>query len=140
LIRYLLDTDICSYVAKRNRLAVLERFAQLHPGDWAVSAITFAEMLFGIESLPSDHRTNLNVRVFLFDADVLDWPSSAATSYAAIRHRTRPQPLQDRDIFIAAHAIAIDAILVTNNTRHFSRMGGCLRYENWLEASPGTGS
>lgn len=93
-------------------------------------------MLFGVASLPSDHRTSLNVRVFLFDADVLDWPSRAATSYAAIRHRTRRQPLQDRDIFIAAHAIAIDAILVTNNTRHFARMGGGLRYENWLNPSP----
>jgi tRNA(fMet)-specific endonuclease VapC len=93
-------------------------------------------MLVGIASLPPDHRTTLNVNVFLFNADVLDWPSRAATSYAAIRHYTRQQPLQDRDIFIAAHAIALDATLVTNNTRHFTRMGGGLRYENWLEAPP----
>ncbi len=90
-------------------------------------------MLFGIASLPSDHRTSLNVRVFLFDADVLDWPSRAAASYAAIRHLTRSQPLHDRDIFIAAHAIALDATLVTNNTRHFTRMGSGLRFENWLD-------
>ncbi len=133
MICYLLDTDICSYIAKRNRPAVLKRFDQLRPGEWAVSAITYAEMLFGVASLPPDHRTSLNVRVFLFDADVLDWPSRAAASYAMIRYHTRQQPLQDRDIFIAAHAIALDATLVTNNTRHFSRMGGGLRYENWLE-------
>jgi tRNA(fMet)-specific endonuclease VapC len=90
-------------------------------------------MLFGIESLPSGHRIQLNIRVFLFSADVLDWPSIAAVSYADIRHRTRQQPLHDRDMMIAAHAIALDATLVTNNTRHFGRMGGALRLENWLE-------
>jgi tRNA(fMet)-specific endonuclease VapC len=56
-------------------------------------------------------------------------------AYADIRHRTHNQPLNDRDTFIAAHAIALDATLVTNNTRHFGRMGGGLRLENWLEDS-----
>jgi tRNA(fMet)-specific endonuclease VapC len=135
LIRYLLDTDICSYVAKRNRPSVLQRYDGLNAGEWAISAVTYAEMLFGIESLPYGHRIGLNVRLFLFSADVLDWPSSAAAAYADIRHRTRNQPLHDRDIFIAAHAIALDAVLVTNNTRHFSRMGGGLRFESWLEPS-----
>jgi len=66
---------------------------------------------------------------------VLDWPAEAANAYADIKSRTRKQPLAEQDMLIAAHAIALDATLVTNNVRHFSRMGGGLRFENWLEDS-----
>jgi len=72
------------------------------------------------------------VKAFLFSANVLDWPSSAAAAYADIKNRARQQPVAEQDMLIAAHAIALDATLVTNNTRHFGRMGRGLRFENWL--------
>jgi len=135
VIRYLLDTDTCSYISKHSQPAVLERFAQLGAEDWSISAVTYAEILYGLEPWPLKHPLRIKVKAFLFSANILDWPSSAAANYAAIRHHSRNQPLHDRDIFIAAHAIALDAVLVTNNIRHFSRMGGGLRFENWLQQS-----
>jgi tRNA(fMet)-specific endonuclease VapC len=123
VIRYLLDTDTCSYIAKRSQPTVLERFAQLCAEDWAISAVTYAEILYGLEPWPLKHPLRIKA----------NWPTTAAADYAAIRHSNRAQPLHDRDMMIAAHAIALDATLVTNNTRHFSRMGGGLRFENWLD-------
>ncbi len=133
MIRYLLDTDTCSYIAKRSQPSVLNRFAQLSSEDWAISAISYAEIIYGIEPFPLNHPLRIKVKGFIFSASILDWPSNAAAAYADIKNRAKSQPLAEQDMLIAAHAIALDAILVTNNTRHFSRMGGSLRFENWLE-------
>ena len=132
MILYLLDTDTCSYIAKRSRPSVVRRYDQLKSDEWAISAINYAEILYGIEPFPAGHPLRIKVKAFLFSANVLDWPSSAAAAYADIKNRARQQPLAEQDMLIAAHAIALDATLVTNNTRHFGRMGGGLRFENWL--------
>jgi len=132
VILYLLDTDTCSYIAKRSRPSVVRRYDQLKSDEWAISAINYAEILYGIEPFPAGHPLRIKVKAFLFSANVLDWPSSAAAAYADIKNRARQQPLAEQDMLIAAHAIALDATLVTNNTRHFGRMGGGLRFENWL--------
>jgi len=133
VIRYLLDTDICSYISRRRYPSVLSRFAQIRSEDWAISAITYAEIQYGLESSREIHSMQTRVNAFLFMANVLDWPAKAAHAYAGIKNRTRQQPLAEQDMLIAAHAIAIDAIIVTNNVRHFNRMGGGLRFENWLD-------
>jgi tRNA(fMet)-specific endonuclease VapC len=132
MIRYLFDTDTASFLMKQYNPKLTHRFNQLTKEDWAISAITYGELLFGLEPLPPFHSARVRVATFADTANVLDWPTHAAVPYAEIRHRTRKQPLNDRDIFIAAHAIAIDATLVTNNTRHFTRMGSGLSFENWL--------
>jgi tRNA(fMet)-specific endonuclease VapC len=132
VILYLLDTDTCSYIAKRSRPSVVRRYDQLKSDEWAISAINYAEILYGIEPFPPGHPLRIKVKAFLFSANVLDWPSSAAAAYADIKNRARQQPVAEQDMLIAAHAIALDATLVTNNTRHFGRMGGGLRFENWL--------
>ena len=132
MILYLLDTDTCSYIAKRSRPSVVRRYDQLKSDEWAISAINYAEILYGIDPFPAGHPLRIKVKAFLFSANVLDWPSSAAAAYADIKNRARQQPLAEQDMLIAAHAIALDATLVTNNTRHFGRMGGGLRFENWL--------
>jgi len=117
---------------KRYNHNLTQRFRALPRGETAVSAISYGELLFGVEPLPAFHVARSRVDNFVRTTTVLDWPGQAAVFYAEIRHRTRKQPLNDRDMFIAAHAIAIGATLVTNNTRHFERMGGGLRFENWL--------
>ena len=132
MILYLLDTDTCSYIAKRSRPSVVRRYDQLKSDEWAISAINYAEILYGIEPFPPGHPLRIKVKAFLFSANVLDWPSSAAAAYADIKNRARQQPVAEQDMLIAAHAIALDATLVTNNTRHFGRMGRGLRFENWL--------
>lgn len=132
MIRYLLDTDILSYLMRRRFPILNARFEQVDPEQIAVSAITAAEILFGLRTFPQDHPVHARALQFLNAIQVLDWPAEAASFYAAIRFNTKSQPLGERDIMIAAHAVALNATLVTNNTRHFERVGEPLRLENWL--------
>lgn len=92
MIRYLLDTDITSFVLKRYSSDLRRRVLALPEEDWAVSAITCAELLFGLESLPTFHPTRVKVDDFLESVNTLPWPVEAATPYANIRYSTRQQP------------------------------------------------
>jgi tRNA(fMet)-specific endonuclease VapC len=120
---------------KRRFPILQERLRHTDPESWAVSAVTYGESLFGFESMPSFHPARVRGLKFLATVQVLEWPARACAPYAQIRHNLRRQPIGDRDIMIAAHAIAIDATLVTNNIKHFSRIGDPLRLENWLDAA-----
>lgn len=97
-----------------------------------VSVITRAELLFGLKRLPADDPRRSDVRNFLEEALVLAWDERAADVHADIRHQLQSagQPIGEMDTMIAAHALAIDAVLVTNTTRHFGRIPA-LRLENW---------
>lgn len=132
---YLLDTDTYSYITKEVHPSVSARFRSLQGNEWAISAITLAEIHAGLESTPSAHRSRSATAKLLFTTTVLDWPSTAAPIYATLKHALRQQPLAPLDLLIASHAIAIDATLVSNNTRHFERIGAPLRLENWVNLS-----
>ncbi len=130
---YLLDTDTASFLMKRKFQQLQNRFLQAATESVAISAVTYAEILFGLEAFPMFHPLRFRATAFLAAAQILDWPSQAAVAHADIRHRTRKQPIGDRDSMIAAHAFAIGATLVTNNVKHLSRIGEPLRLENWLD-------
>jgi hypothetical protein len=76
-------------------------------------------------------------RQFLKIVRVLAWDADAADYYADIRHQlsTTGRPIDEMDMMIAAHALAIGAVLVTNNTRHFDRIAAPLSWVNWCEVS-----
>lgn len=132
---YLLDTDICSYVTQNRYSALSERFRSVSPEDIAVSAITEGETWYGLEWNRVGLRRRLAVSAFYQSVRVLPWPSEAAPIYGDLRARLRRTNLNIglSDVMIAAHAMAIHATLVTNNTRHFSRIGPPLKLENWLD-------
>ena len=132
MIQYLFDTDILSYLMRRQFATLQARFIQTPPAQCAISAITCAEILFGLESQAPGHANRLRALAFLESISILDWPADATPHYARIRYTTRHQPLHERDTMIAAHAIALGATLVTNNTKHFARIGNGLKFENWL--------
>ncbi len=132
MIRYLLDTDIFSYIVKQRFPALNARYLAVPVTDIAISAISYAEILTGLEFCGEHHPMFAPTCAFLEQTIILDWPNDAAMPYARIRQLTRKQPLAERDMLIAAHAIAIDVPLVTNNTKHFGRIGPPLRVENWL--------
>ena len=132
MIRFLFDTDISSYLVKQRFPALEARVGRLSRNEWAISTVTAAKILFGIQSLPPAHRGRIRATDFLRQTQILDWSLAAAAEYARIRHQLRSQTIGDHDIQIAAHAIALDATLITNNTRHFSRVGAPLRIENWV--------
>ncbi len=132
----MLDTNIVSYVVTGRYPMVRRRLDAEESTRICVSVITRAELLFGLKRLPADHPRSFDVRNFLEEAYVLAWDERAADVHADIRHQLQStgQPIGEMDTMIAAHAIALDAVLVTNNARHFGRLSPPLRLENW--ASP----
>jgi len=128
---YLLDTDICSYVMKEYPIEVLQKFDTVNAEQLCTSAITKAELLYGAEKLQSKRLTQL-VNRFLQRVRVMPWPEKAALIYARKRSELERvgTPIGNMDLLIAAHAMAINATVVTNNTRHFSKVPD-LSFENW---------
>jgi tRNA(fMet)-specific endonuclease VapC len=134
--RFMLDTDISSYVMKRSNVAVLERLRATAVADVCISVITKAELLYGVELSPRPDRDRAALDAFLLHVETLDFPDSAAVHYAAIRAdlKRRGQLIGANDLLIAAHARSLDLVLATNNTAEFSRVTD-LRLENWTRNS-----
>lgn len=131
-MKYMLDTNIIAYAKNNRPEIVLEKFQQHKPEDMCVSAITLAELEYGVwnSSRPEQNRTAL--MLFLSGIQVLPFEGEAAIEYGAIRADLKKKgiPIGANDLLIAAHAKAAGLTLVTNNTREFERVEG-LKLENW---------
>ncbi len=132
---YMLDTDISSYVIKARSYQLQAKLSTVEPFQLCVSVVTRAELLYGLKSLSPDHKLHLGVRQFLKIVRALPWDSEAADFYADIRHQlvTAGKPIGELDMMIAAHSLAANAVLITNNTYHYRRIQFPLRIENWSE-------
>lgn len=128
---WMLDSDICIYVLKR-RPARVEAAFQRRSGNIAISTTVLAELEFGAakSSLPADSRADL--AELLKHLQIVPWDEEAARSYGNLRfHLERGGgSIGAMDMMIAAHALSLRSVLVTNNTKHFSRVPG-LKLENW---------
>jgi tRNA(fMet)-specific endonuclease VapC len=133
--RYMLDTDICSYIMKRSNQPLLKRLQQVRVSDVCISVITKSELLFGVEMSPRRQQDEIALNALLPYVDVLDFPDEAAPHYANIRAylKMRGTMIGANDLFIAAHARTLGLTLVTNNTSEFKRVPG-LVLENWTVA------
>lgn len=133
---YMLDTDISSYIVKGRIPGIPTRLSAVEPSGVCVSAITRAELLYGLKRLPPEHRLHTGVRQFLKTVRILCWDADAADFYADIRQRlvSTGQPVGELDMMIAAHSLLAAAVLVTNNTRHYERVAAPLILQNWCEA------
>jgi len=129
--RYMLDTNICIYLMKNQPEQVAKRFAQCFVGDVVMSAITFAELEYGVAVSANRARDRRNLAALAEDILVMPFDSAAASAYGPIREATRERKKDQLDKLIAAHAVALDVVLVTNNERDFAVYPG-LRVENWL--------
>jgi tRNA(fMet)-specific endonuclease VapC len=129
----MLDTDTASYAIRKRSPEVADRLSRLPVEQTCVSAITHAELLYGVRRLSPLHHLQARVRAFLEEIPTLPWGVEAAGHYADIRFRLHQsgQLIGPLDMQIAAHAIAAGAILVTNNARHFERVGTPLMLQNW---------
>lgn len=130
--RYMLDTDICSYIMKRSNRQLLHQLQKIPVSDVCISVITKAELLFGVEISARRQQDEAAVNAFLSYVEVLDLPDQAAPHYAKIRAslKNRGTMIGANDLFIAAHASSLGLTLVTNNTREFGRVPS-LTTENW---------
>jgi len=132
-LRYLLDTNICIYISKRRPPEVQEKFQQLEPGNVGMSLITYGELCHGAEK--SQHREiALEKLTQLTHYIPIIAPTEAmAIQYGKIRTQLERAgtPIGNNDLCIAAHALVLNVILVTNNTREFERVPN-LMVENWV--------
>jgi len=131
MIRYLLDTNTASYAIKGNVARVREQLLKIAMADVGISVITEAELRFGVARLPSAIRLKDLVEEFLLRVEVLPWNSAAANHYAEIRAALERSgnPMGNMDMLIAAHALSVEAVLVTHD-RVFRRVKG-LKLEDW---------
>ena len=130
--RFMLDTDISSYILRDRPAVVGNRLQRVRAADVCVSVITEAALLYGVRMAGGNSELQRDVDDFLRRLNVLVWDSAAAAEYADIRSdlQGRGAAIGGMDLMIAAHARSLGATLVTNNERHFRRVNH-LRVENW---------
>ena len=130
--RYMLDTDICSYVMKRSHDVLLKRLQKMPVSDVCVSVVTKAELLYGVEVSPRRQQDEAALNAFLNYVEVLDFANPSAAHYAEIRSHLKKSGtmIGANDLFIAAHARSLGLTLVTHNTREFGRVPK-LAMEDW---------
>jgi tRNA(fMet)-specific endonuclease VapC len=131
-VRYMLDTDISSYIMKRSPPGVLERLKKVSVADLFISAITHSELMFGVEVSPRHQKDQSALDEFLRYVEVLSYPREAGLHYAQIRRhlRQRGTMIGANDLLIAAHARCLQLVLVTHNVGEFRRVPG-LKIEDW---------
>jgi len=133
MARYLLDTDICIYIAKRKPPEVLARFEGLAEGEVAMSLITFGELHYGANRSANAIKALETIQQLAIAIPVVAPDVAVGTHYGDIRARLTAAGtlIGNNDLWIAAHARSADLILVTNNAAEFRRVPG-LRIENWV--------
>ena len=132
MARFMLDTNMCIYLMKNQPEQVARRFAECCIGDVLMSAITFAELEFGVAVSANRTRERHHLASLIEDIPVAAFDAAAARAYGPIRQATRERKRDQLDKMIAAHAVSLDVVLVTNNERDFSSYPG-LKIENWLD-------
>ena len=130
---YLLDTNIGIYLMKHQPPQVADRFSTCRVGEVLISAITAAELEYGVVASGVDAEQNSAALArCLLEVPVAPFDGAAARVYGAVRWASRERRRDALDKLIAAHALALDVTLVTNNPRDFMAYPG-LRIENWVE-------
>jgi tRNA(fMet)-specific endonuclease VapC len=130
--KFMLDTDISSYIIKNNPASVVENFKKHKNGELLLSVISYGELQYG-----ALHRKNIvlysKIKLFVNSLVIINFDEVAAEHYAQIRHtlNTKGTPLDDTDIQIAACALSAHANLITNNAKHFSKIPN-LKTKNWI--------
>jgi tRNA(fMet)-specific endonuclease VapC len=129
--RFMLDTDTVSF-ALRGQGRVADRVLEHKPSDLCVSTITLAELRYGADTKRSKKLQRL-IDTLNESIAAVPFDAAAAMRFGAIASvlRRAGSPIGSLDTLIAAHALALGLVLVSNNTRHFGRVSG-LKLENWL--------
>lgn len=129
----LLDTNICIHIINAKPAAVLARFHRFRLGEIGLSSVVAAEIAYGVAKSGSE-RNRRALEMFLAPLEIIPFDEKAVWAYGELRADLERlgQPIGSLDTMIAAHALSLNDVLVTNNTREFSRVRG-LRLENWVE-------
>jgi tRNA(fMet)-specific endonuclease VapC len=129
--KFMLDTDSVSF-ALRGQGGVAARILDHRPSEICISAVTLAELRYGADRRQSK-KLHALIDAFISNVAVMPFDDACATQFGVIAGdlAERGSPIGELDALIAAHAMALDLTLVTNNTKHFARVAG-LDLDNWL--------
>jgi tRNA(fMet)-specific endonuclease VapC len=130
----MLDTNICIYAIKHKPDTVIKKFLSHDPEELCISAITYAELMHGVEKSMAVERNRIAMSLFLSPITILQFDERAAEEYGRIKAELEKKgtPIGPMDTLIASHAKSRGLIIVTNNTREFNRVAG-LTIEDWTQ-------
>ena len=134
-MKWMLDTDSCIAIIKGKPPSVLKKLRGKSVGQVGISSITLGELAFGAAKSARRDEAHAALAEFLLALEIASFDSDAAASYGHLRAslEKRGTPIGPLDTLIGAHAAALDVILVTHNTREFSRIDA-LRLEDWTSS------
>ena len=132
-MKFLLDTNICIYLIKRKPPQVLKKFQTFKVNDLGLSAITLAELEFGVQLSRYPEKNQEALNEFVTPLEIIPFDDLAAVSYGEIRAYLQKRGINigAMDMLIAAQAKSLSIPLVTNGLKEFKRIPG-LRLENWV--------
>lgn len=131
-MNYFLDTNICIYLINQRPPSIVEKLMKFSPQELGISAIVVSELQYGVAKSSQPERNRQLLDAFLRPFQIVPYDAAAAEAYGLIRAdlEKKGQPIGREDLLIAAHALAADLTLVTNNEAEFKRVPN-LRVENW---------
>lgn len=131
-MKYMLDTNICIYIIKQHPDKVLKKFMALSVGDVCISAVTLAELMYGVHKSQHQKKNKTALSEFLSPLDIMPFNEEVTDHYGRIRSylENKGIPIGPLDMMIAAHAQCLGATLVTNNKKEFIRVPD-LNIEDW---------
>ena len=134
MIKFMLDTNICIYIIKKKPTEVIERFRQTRISQVGISSITLSELEYGVAKSSKPDQNQFALAQFLAPMEILSYDDEAAQQYGGLRTFLENQgtPIGSLDMLIAAHALSIGAILITNNEKEFVRVPN-LKIDNWVK-------
>jgi tRNA(fMet)-specific endonuclease VapC len=130
----MLDTSTCIAIIKRRPDTIQARLTALSVEEVGISGIVAAELWYGVAFSQKKKQNETALKDFLDYVTVLDWPFEAGKIYGRIRAdlKGKGTPIGAMALLIAAHALFLDAVLVTGNKREFQRVSD-LKIENWVK-------
>jgi tRNA(fMet)-specific endonuclease VapC len=134
VIPYMLDTNICIYIIRERPEQVIERLRHTPISHVGVSTVTLSELEYGAAKSSRPEQNKLAILEFLVPFEILPYDDMAAREYGNTRAYLEKQgtPIGSMDMLIAAHALSLKCILVTNNESEFRRIPA-LKIENWAK-------
>jgi tRNA(fMet)-specific endonuclease VapC len=132
----MLDTDTCIALIKRQPPELIQRLQAKAVGDVGISSVTLAELRHGVARSGRYERNRAALDQFLLPLDIAPFDELAADAYGTVRAELERNglPIGPLDTLIAGHALSLNIVLVTHNTREFKRVKG-LRLDDWLKKS-----
>jgi tRNA(fMet)-specific endonuclease VapC len=133
-VKYLLDTNVCVDYLTRRHAGVVDRVQRSDPDELCLSSIVIAELRYGADKSQRRSENHRSIDVLVQEMMCIDFDAKAALEFGRIRSalERRGEPIGPYDFLIAAHALSLGLVLVTDNVREFHKVEG-IRVENWRE-------